>query len=245
MTIPALLALLVLVCTHLFVHRLQRAHLPRSKWLSFAGGASVSYIFIQILPELQHYHQAARQNEHLQELPLIDHSIYFAALLGLTTFYGLEHIARRSQQSQRSQDESPKENIEIFWTHIAFFAVYNLIIGYLLARREEESLSSLAFFTIAMGLHMVVTDYSLDDHYEKAYQRRGRWIIVTALLLGGLIGFGQELPAAYIGLVFAFITGAIIMNILKEELPEERKSNFWAFSLGVVVYSLLLMVGQV
>ncbi len=31
------------------------------------------------------------------------------------------------------------------------------------------------------------------------------------------------------------------MNVLKEELPEERKSRFWAFALGAVLYAAILL----
>ena len=32
------------------------------------------------------------------------------------------------------------------------------------------------------------------------------------------------------------------LNVLKEELPEERRSSFWAFCVGVVVCTALLML---
>jgi hypothetical protein len=32
------------------------------------------------------------------------------------------------------------------------------------------------------------------------------------------------------------------MNVLKEELPEERKSRFWAFALGAVLYAGILLM---
>jgi hypothetical protein len=31
------------------------------------------------------------------------------------------------------------------------------------------------------------------------------------------------------------------LNVLKEELPEERQSRFWAFALGAAIYALLLL----
>jgi hypothetical protein len=31
------------------------------------------------------------------------------------------------------------------------------------------------------------------------------------------------------------------MNVLKEELPEERESHFWAFALGAALYSVILL----
>ncbi len=62
-----------------------------------------------------------------------------------------------------------------------------------------------------------------------------------AVLVGWGIGYTVEIPELAIPILLAFLAGGIILNVLKEELPAERKSRFWAFSLGVVVYALLLL----
>ncbi|MGI8510875.1 MAG: hypothetical protein ACR2MQ_16320 [Gemmatimonadaceae bacterium] len=35
--------------------------------------------------------------------------------------------------------------------------------------------------------------------------------------------------------------GGVILNVLKEAVPSERRSRFWAFRLGVAVYTALLL----
>lgn len=51
--IVSLLAVAVLVAVHLFSHRLRFLDgTPRSIWLSLAGGVSVAYVFVHLLPEL-------------------------------------------------------------------------------------------------------------------------------------------------------------------------------------------------
>lgn len=40
----------------------------------------------------------------------------------------------------------------------------------------------------------------------------------------------------------AFLAGEVILNVLKEELPNERKSRFGAFALGTAAYAALLLV---
>jgi hypothetical protein len=37
------------------------------------------------------------------------------------------------------------------------------------------------------------------------------------------------------------MAGGVILNVLKEELPEERQSKFWAFALGAAIYAALLV----
>lgn len=41
--------------------------------------------------------------------------------------------------------------------------------------------------------------------------------------------------------ITAFLAGGIVLNVLKEELPEERESRFWAFALGATSYATILL----
>ncbi|MBD2307776.1 hypothetical protein H6G17_20105 [Chroococcidiopsis sp. FACHB-1243] len=74
----------------------------------------------------------------------------------------------------------------------------------------------------------------------KAYHRIGRWILAAAVIVGWAIGSGTQIELA-IALLFAFLAGGVVLNVLKEELPEERQSRFWAFALGASIYSALLV----
>lgn len=243
MLFTSLIAVFIFCLTHIFVTKLKLSAIPRSKWLSIAGGISVTYIFLQSFPELQEF-QREITHEDIHSLPGIDNlEIYFIALLGLTFFYGLENKTKKSVESERRPDPGKKEeNIGMFWIHISSFAIYNFIIAYLLLHMEEISQLKMITYTIAMSFHFIVTDHSLEDHFETSYKKKGRWLLVTALFLGWFTSIWMKIPEIYLGIIFAFIAGGIIMNVLKEELPRERESNLLAFCLGVFLYSLLLFV---
>jgi zinc transporter ZupT len=240
MLVYTLLAVLLLLAVHLFAYRLQLTHIPRSKWLSFAGGISVAYIFVQVLFELQEYQAHIAAGDWGGRLFEGRHA-YLFALLGLTVFYGLERAAKRSSESDRTADASEDDNLQVFWIHILSFTVYNFIIGYLLLEQAEESLSQLILYTIAMALHLMVNDHGLQDHYPQIYRSRGRWLLVAGLATGWLAGVLTHIPTAFLGVIFSFIAGGVIMNVLKEELPKERESNFWAFGAGVLLFTALLL----
>ena len=63
---------------------------------------------------------------------------------------------------------------------------------------------------------------------------------LSAIIAGWAVGAATEISEAAITVLFAFLAGGVIFNVLKEELPE-RKSRFWAFAVGVGVYSALLL----
>ena len=196
--------------------------LPRSIWLSAAGGVSVAYVFVHILPDLA-AHQ--REREHAGVLERLESSVWLLALAGLAAFYGLDRLAR----CRRGDDA-------VFWIHLGSFALYNLLIGYLLVDRE----SGLLAFTFAMALHFLVNDQGLRDHHGRAYAR-GRWLLAAAPVAGWALAVATEVPDLLLIGLFAFLAGGIILNVLKEELPEDRESRFSAFAAGIAGYAALLL----
>ena len=92
-----------------------------------------------------------------------------------------------------------------------------------------------------MALHFVVNDFGLREHHKKMYDHTGRWILAAAVVTGWVIGVGIELSQAAIAVLFAFLAGGVVLNVLKEELPEERESRFWAFAVGALGYAALLL----
>lgn len=241
MVLISLIAAVGLAIVHMVAGRLRLVHrVPRSRWLSFAGGASVGYVFLHLLPEL-----SAEQPTIAEALPefltFFEHHIYLIALAGLVIFYGLERLAFVSRR-QKGDAEAHRTNSGVFWLHIAVFTVYNTMIGHLLLHRENATRQALVFYALAMGFHFLVNDTSLEEHHEEDYRRSGRWILAGAILGGWLLGYLVALPEVVLSFFVAFLSGGVILNVLKEELPAERASRFGAFLLGVVSYGSLLLL---
>lgn len=235
----ALGASLALVAVHLLAGKLRFLEgIPRSRWLSLAGGISVSYVFVHLLPELQEAQAAVVETGRL---PWLERHVWLLALLGLAVFYGLEQLAlssRRRRQEEAGEDATGRR---VFWVNIGAFALYNTLIGYLLLDRGEEGWLALATFAFAMAVHFVVTDFSLREHHKQAYSKVGRWVVALALLGGWALGLTLELSPAAIAVPLAFLSGAVILNVLKEELPAERRSRFLPFLAGSSAYAVLLL----
>ena len=237
----SLVAAAGLVIVHLFSGKLRFLEgTPRSGWLSLAGGISVAYVFVHLIPELAESEESVARALG-EGLSFVDNQIFLVALLGLAVFYGLDRLATESRRNERKAGREDRTPPQVFWLHISSFAVYNVLIGYLLTERLTTGLQSLLLFFVAMALHFVVNDYGLREDQKGLYKRYGRWVISAAILLGWAIGAFSQLPEAAIAIVTAFIAGGVILNVLKEELPEERESRFWPFAVGVTVYAALLL----
>jgi hypothetical protein len=242
MILYSFIAVLILCFTHIFAQKLRLTSIPRSKWLSVAGGISVAYIFLAAFPELNEIQKQVSEAGVIGWESISEMEVFLLSLIGLTFFYGLENRTKKSFESQRTPNQGKKKNIDIFWVHVSSFAVYNAIIGYLLLNREEESIKSFLLYAVAMAFHFVVTDHGLEDHFSKSYRKKGRWVLVAALFFGWLLSMFISIPEVYIGIIFSFLAGGVIMNVLKEELPKERDSNLLAFCTGVVLYGIILIL---
>ncbi|MGY8996166.1 MAG: hypothetical protein ACKVH7_06980 [Alphaproteobacteria bacterium] len=227
---------------HVFIGHLRGLHgKQRSGWLSFGGGVAVTYVFLHVLPELtEHNEILAHDNPSLDWLA--DRIVYLLALMGLITFYGLDRAVTTSRRTQRAATGVDEAHNTIFWINVGAFAVYNFLIGYLLLNREDHSLQALALYAVAMGLHFLTGDYGLFDQHKKLYQSRVRWVVATALLAGWAAGALIELHDPTISIIFGFLAGGVIMNVIKEELPEDRESRFLPFALGAAIYAVIVLV---
>lgn len=240
MFIWSLLSAAGLALIHLFNHHLRFLDkMPRSAWLSAAGGISVAYVFLHLLPELAEGQEVLRE-QMPPAIRVIEHHIYLVAFTGLALFYGLERAAVGSRAEHRGHRGQDVPAPGMFWLHVASFSLYNFLIGYLLTG-PRRSAQELGFFFVAMALHFLVTDSGLREHYKHLYTRFGRWVLAVAVLAGWAAGEAFDLPEAAVRILIALLAGGVILNVLKEELPEERKSRFSAFLIGGAFYAALLV----
>ncbi len=223
---------------HLLVGKLTfLSRVPRSRWLSAAGGVAVAYVFLHVLPELGSHQQALAESLDIR-LSVAETLVYATSLVGLAVFYGLERVAITSRQRVRLEGGQNVITAEIFWLHIAALSFYNLLIGYLLLHQESNGWSLGAYF-VAVSLHFITSDFGLREDEKVRYDKKGRWALAAAVLAGWALGVNATLPNVFVGFFFALLAGGLILNVLKEELPESRRSRFGAFVAGLIGYAAL------
>ena len=224
----------LLVALHLAAPHLRRLPLvPEHVMASVAGGVAVSYVFLHLLPELAEGNERLREvlgEEHERSL-LLGLEIFLVALLGFVVFYGLERLAR-----QRGSDRG------VFRVHLSSFLVYNGIIGYTLPLTWRTGAAFAALFTVAMGLHFVLTDRGLEEHYGERFDRwPPRLLLAGALLVGwALAAVLAPTSGVVVSVLTAFLAGGILLNVFSSELPDSRRSHFGWFAGALSAYALLL-----
>jgi hypothetical protein len=234
----SLLIALVLAGLHALAGRIRRLPLvPEAVTGSFAGGTAVAYVFLHLLPEVAEGNEPIEEalGDTLEHSPLIDLAIFLVALIGFTLFYGLERLARRSGE------HGGRPAAGAFWLHLGSFAVYNALITYTMPLRLHTGIAFTLLFAVAMGLHFVLTDRSLEQHYPRRFAHLGRPVLAATLLVGW-VGAALAAPtsALLVALLTAFLGGSILLNVFKEELPAGRSSSYPWFLAGVTSYGVLL-----
>lgn len=253
----SLLSVLVLAVLHLFAPHIRKLPLvPEHATASFAGGLAVSYVFLHLLPELAEGSSELREvlGDSSERSPLLGLEIFLVALIGFLIFYGLERLAEQSQQTvsapqvssgPQGDEQLPREGTgqkRVFAVHLGSFAVYNAIIAYTLPLDWRTSVPFAILFTIAMGLHFVLSDRGLEEHYGDQFDRRPpRLLLAGALLIGwALAALFAPTSSVFVSLLTAFLAGSILLNVFKEEIPSTRRSSFGWFTVGLASYALLL-----
>ncbi|QUY40811.1 hypothetical protein [Acaryochloris marina] len=238
---PGIFLAIGLAVVHAFFSKLTiPAFIPHHKWLSFAGGVSIGFVFLEIFPELSH---AQEEIEHAQ-LPLLiylENHVYLLALLGLVVFYGLDSLVLQSRKANQDQKNTDNASTIIFWIHISAFALLNVILGYLLQDLGAHSLYTCILFFAALALHFFIIDHHLYEHHKTPYNQRGRWLLVAAIILGMILGQAAMLDKAGVLVIWSFLAGSIILNVLKRELPDEQESCFMSFIVGAALFTGLLL----
>lgn len=235
-------AALLLTCVHLVAARLGECdRILRSRWLSIAGGVAVAYVFVHLLPALAQS-QRVMENSEWTLLGYLESHAYMLAMLGLLGFYGLERLIKAHRERLPEHADTHEG---VFWLHVSSFAFYNGLIGYLLVHGNPQQAETLGWYTVAMGLHFLVNDFGLERAHRDMFRKSGRWILAAAPIGGWSLGMLTEISELAVSGLGALIAGGILLNVLKEELPQEREGHFGAFLLGALGYSALLLTAGV
>ena len=214
-----------LAAVHAFGGRIRGSHgLPRRWVLSAGSGVAVAYVALHLLPEV------AAIEHHLGGGEILG---WLALLVGVVAFHGLELFARR---------HGGRDSAGAGWTHLAAYGLYNAAVGYVLVEQAGRSDSTAILFGLAMAVHFLVNDHGLREHHEDLYRHAGRWLVAAGVVGGTVLSWTVHVGEAAVGLLLAFLAGGVLINVFKEELPEDRSARWAPMAVGAGGYGSLLVL---
>lgn len=222
------IALLILAFIHLFANQASvLGWIWHGRFLSFAAGISFAYVFIDLLPELEKGQPLLKQTFH-PLVPYLDRHAYLIALIGVLFFYGIH--------TPSSTD--PKRS---FWIATSGYLIFNFFVGASLSDSKNPEIQPISLFTIAMGMHYFIRDHNASLDNSAIYQKRARWLLVAMLFAGYLIGYLTHIPDAIVAIAISFIAGAVLLNVLRYELPKREQIGYLFFVAGALFYTMLIL----
>jgi hypothetical protein len=214
--------------------------------LSFFGGISAAYVFLDLLPRLEttRIHLRTVFGEVPAFLDVL--AVPGLAFIGFMIFFILEHFAVYSRKGKHAEVGGEFEAVSAsnysFAINIGVIAFLNIVIGYILRFEAESGLLSLIFYTAALSLHLVILDDTIEEHYKPLYLRFGRYFASLMPIAGwGLSLFFSENPSEGY-LLLGLILGVVLFNSIKDAVPKGAGKDFRLFVLGALLYSILLIV---
>lgn len=214
----SLAAILILSAVHLSMGFFSKVNPPRL--LSFGSGVAIAYIFVDLLPKLCVNDSIIKASGLF---PFMEKHVYILALIGFLVFYLVE-----------------KKKFEKF--SILSYMIFNFMIGYAIADKDDPDVRPLYLFTIAIGLHYFTTDYAMREKTPVIYHQLIRWLAVLSLIGGWALSYVYVLPETAVALVAAYIAGGVILNVTRHELPADRPNDTGSFLLGSFIYSFLILL---
>jgi len=216
------------------VHLVWRLPGPSSATgLSLAGGVSVGYVFVHLLPGLNRA-EMITMRRGLRHSPYFANRVYILALLGLVAFYQLQRMGKLARKA-RGLDAPPGLD---YWLLIAARAALSLLVGYLLVHHPKPGTPALVTFCVAMFAHFTTYDAALRRDYGAAFKRWGRWVLAGAVILGWLIGVATRMHWTVVAGFASVLAGTMVFTALREDVPAEEQSTPWAFALGAGLLAL-------
>jgi len=233
--IHAFIVTAILAALHWLAPRIRKIKfIPEVSIASFGGGVAVTYVILHMLPELANHNQEIGRiyAETIGETPLAELFVFFIALVGFNVYYGFEILARKSKQGALSG--------RVYWLHLLSYCFYNIIITYTMPLRFETGVAYVVTFTVAMGLHFILTDRNLDENFPKRFNRNGRLILVLSLFVGFFLAVITKGEYAVLSsFLVPFLAGSILLNVFKDEL-NYKNSRFSWFTIGLLFYAVLM-----
>ncbi len=97
-------------------------------------------------------------------------------------------------------------------------------------------------FTFAMGLHFMLVDRRLNTAFPTLFKTKSRMVLLAALFLGWfLTDVTNPINVVLASFMIAFLSGSVLYEVFREELPVVNGVKFLSFSMGLISVAALLV----
>ena len=226
MTVDSLIIGILFILIQLFAFQLiSSSKLHTQKWLSLSGGVAISYVFVYILPTLH------EEQSKLGGSLALDSELYFLGLIGLLIYFAVYKLA-----ASREGEGHPR----FYYMQVGFFALYTFMVTYIVFSSDVQAVEAI-FYGMAVGLHFIGISYNLWHENQRLFKKVGRYILAGSTLIGAIIGVIGPSSGLFVDSLIAFTSGAMILNVISKEIPNERNAHLPTFLISALVYATAII----
>lgn len=218
----ALLLALVVGIIYFLSNKLDLKHRGHPQRLySFSAGVSITYILLELFPLF---------TEQAQELSKF---LFIFVLLGFIA----HHLIEKEIYQHNKQHELVKK---LGLEEQGFSFIYHFILGMVLVAIIGRDLVAGFLFFIPILLFVFISTLQTNPHRSK----------LKAYLLSGSTFFGallatfiwKNIPAWTESALIGLVVGVLLFTITRHHIPFGRRGKIGYFSLGFIIYSLIIMI---
>ena len=190
--------------------------------VSFSAGIAITYIFLDLFPE---FAQGVGQKREF---------LFLFLLFGFVIFHIIEKYIYKQHLSEY------KRLKELALEHSAISFIYHFIVGMLIVNFLTQSFKEGLLFFIPVLFYTMVDTIPVNRTKSSII----KIILAISTLLGiFFVKFIQPILGAETYLILiGFVIGALLFTVIRHSIPEGKKGKPLYFVLGVVIYSLILLI---
>ena len=232
------------VTEHIFSEKLRK----NQKLVSFSAGVAISYIILNLFPEISTYALIDGRKIFLYglfgfvSLNLIEQYIY----KGIGKLKHLSCMRERCLRVRRASSRTTRSHARVQLStyhkniHIIYFFIYNLFIGAILAIFASKGLAQTLLFFIPFLLYIIVEilpqEFKFKSNTIKVFYS-------MAPLFGTIFGINYiSFVTSIFGELISFVTGTLLYIVIRESLPSDEAEKPLYFMIGVLFYTLIIFM---
>ncbi|SDK17931.1 hypothetical protein [Microbulbifer yueqingensis] len=206
-----------------------------SALLSISAGTGLTYVFLVLLPKLAQVQATIPASTAGSAIPGQNH-VYLVALTGFVIFLLLlrKDLAGGGRRGRGWSTGTVLVAV--------IFSLYNAQVGYFLGDWPIQGVGGYLLAGIVLGLHIMGLNYHIWHYYPHHYERSFRSIFCVFMLLGWLAAILTDRLYGVMTVATVFITGAIIITAIREEIPARNEKVHVPFFLGAILVSAFVIL---
>lgn len=215
---------LVLAAVHFFNEKIQiRQEYVRVRVISFIAGISVTYVFLNLLPEVYKGYE------------VFDRFIFVSLLAG----FSVAHVTEKYIY-QHSAPQTLRESLG--GVHSLAFFVYHFFIGVILVSLNKVSTIDSVLFFLPVLFYSAVGLLALERIHPRIWEKPSVKLLLSLSTLAGVLFADIFLGfTSVFELLFGFMVGAFLYIALIDFVPRESRGRPGYFILGVLSYALIIV----